>query len=116
MNYTEEIEKLKQQIADLEGKLEQEKERLEAFKINRPAYEGVYWFISAVGNIIEGCWHDSGWDVSRLVMNNVFKSSQDAEKELERRKVITEWNSWAKYFNEKEGWTADWGYNDIPEE
>lgn len=109
MNYAEEIEKLKQQIADLEGKLGQEKQDREcAFKINRPAYGSVYFFLSGTGLIGEDCWSDHENHIARLVINNVFKSRQDAEKELERRKVITEWNSWAKYFNEKEGWVADW--------
>ena len=88
------IEELEKQITELDERkvalqheLELEKQKTEIeypFKENES-----YWFIDGAGNICHSWWYRDSFDTKRYELGNVFFTEEKAEKELEKRILLT---------------------------
>ena len=61
-----------------------------------------YLFLTAIGTMMTGIWHDESGDHNRLSFGNVFLTEEDAEFARERLKVIAELKKYAKEFSDEE--------------
>lgn len=88
----QEFEVLNQTFKDATVKLEVLKQQLEQLKLKRWAlkFGDEYWFISDTGGIINSIWIDCTAEKNHLSLNNIFRTEEEAEFELERRKVFAE--------------------------
>ena len=89
------IEELEDEIKGLENRkiellkeLEVEKQKT---KIEYPPLKmnENYWFINQVGCVFSSCWSEDGFDTRRCKIGNVFYTEQEAEKERDRRILLT---------------------------
>jgi hypothetical protein len=108
------IEELENEIKGLENRrlellkqLEVEKQK---FEIEYPFEdEGQYWFVGSTGDICFSWWYQDGIDTARFEMGNAFKTKEEAEKELDRRILLTKFRQfrdkcngdWKPTINEK---------------
>lgn len=81
------IEELEKQIQDLQKELELKKQK-ESFKFP-VGYHDTYYFLTAFGEIKEDFWIGSIRDENKSYQGNVFKTKQEAEKERDRRILLT---------------------------
>ena len=65
-------------------------------------YGDSYFFLTALGTIMTGIWHNDDSDHDRLRFGNVFLTEEDAKFASERLKVITELKKYAKEFSDEE--------------
>lgn len=69
-----------------------------------------YYFVDSEERILESEWHFTDKDISRYNVGNVFDSVKQAEKELLKRKLVS---NIAQFRRECYGdWKPDWGNND----
>lgn len=91
----EELQKLKeefeQRIRELEDKYKPEEEW--------PESGDDYWYIFGSGKVSRSFWVDATLDKRMLEIGNVFKTKEEAEFEVERRKVLCELEKLGKPFN-----------------
>ena len=81
------IEELEKQIQELQHELEVEKQK-ESF--NFPVgYHDTYYLLTAFGEIKEDWWLGSIRDKNKSYQGNIFKTEQEAEKERDRRILLT---------------------------
>ena len=81
------VEELEKQIQDLQKELELKKQK-ESFKFP-VEYHDTYYFLTAFGEIKEDFWIGSIRDENKSYQGNVFKTKQEAEKERDRRELLT---------------------------
>lgn len=81
------VEELEKQIQDLQKELELKKQK-ESFKFP-VGYHDTYYFLTAFGEIKEDFWIGSIRDENKSYQGNVFKTKQEAEKERDRRILLT---------------------------
>ena len=81
------VEELEKQIQDLQKELELKKQK-ESFKFP-VGYHDTYYFLTAFGEIKEDFWIGSIRDENKSYQGNVFKTKQEAEKERDRRELLT---------------------------
>ena len=81
------VEELEKQIQDLQKELELKKQK-ESFKFP-VGYNDTYYFLTAFGEIKEDFWIGSIRDENKSYQGNVFKTKQEAEKERDRRILLT---------------------------
>lgn len=72
-------------------------------------YGDSYLFLTALGTIMTGIWHNDGIDFNRQRIGNMFLTEEDAEFAIERLKVIAELKKYAKEFSDEE-----WMNKDLP--
>lgn len=66
----------------------------------KPEYKESYFYISGHGGIDHcGCWLCDGIDNKYFNLRNCFKTKEEAEFELERRKIIAELHNYADEYN-----------------
>lgn len=83
MNVQEELEALKERIAELElaqGRKEQE----------FPQFGDDYWYVDSDTDVMDLAWYGGEYDKCRLSIGNVFKTKEQAEFALEKLKVEAE--------------------------
>lgn len=68
-----------------------------------------YLFLTNVGAIMTGIWHNDDSDHNRLRFGNVFLTEEDAKFASKRLKVIAELKKYAKEFSDEE-----WMNKDLP--
>lgn len=61
-----------------------------------------YFFLTALGTIMTGIWHNDDIDHNRLRFGNVFLTEEDARFASKRLKVIAELKKYAKEFSDEE--------------
>lgn len=69
-----------------------------------------YWTLNGGAEVLVSAWASDDTDQARMAVGNVFRTEADAEREVERRKVLTELRQLAR-----ESWgggKADWSSND----
>ena len=81
------VEELEKQIQDLQKELELKKQK-ESFKFP-VGYHDTYYFLTPFGEIKEDFWIGSIRDENKSYQGNVFKTKQEAEKERDRRALLT---------------------------
>lgn len=98
-----EILEIKSKLAELEDKLEQaENMQTDQWKPNKGDR---YYYISAYGEALHATWFNSDVDNQSLLFGNVFKTEEEAEFEVERRKILHELSELARPFDyESENW------------
>ncbi len=62
-----------------------------------------YLFLTNLGTIMTGIWHNDDSDHNRLSFGNVFLTEEDAKFAKERLKVIAELKKYAMEFSDEEG-------------
>lgn len=97
------VEELEKQIQDLQKELELKKQK-ESFKFP-VGYHDTYYFLTAFGEIKEDFWIGSIRDENKSYQGNVFKTKQEAEKERDRRELLTRFRQFRDRCNI--GWEPD---------
>lgn len=65
-----------------------------------------YYFLESGGRITKDWWSSLYEDVSRFKFGNIFKTEQEAELEVGRRKLLARFRAFRDECNE--GWKPDW--------
>lgn len=81
------VEELEKQIQDLQKELELKKQK-ESFKFP-VGYHDTYYFLTAFGEIKEDFWIGSIRDENKSYQGNVFKTKEEAERERDKRALLT---------------------------
>ena len=95
----DELDKLKSLYEKL--KVETEEEFEYPFKYNE-----VYWFLDNKGEILSSCWFQDDFDTTRYEMENAFPTEKAAQKEKERRILLTRFRQFRDKCNGE--WKPDW--------
>ena len=82
------IEELEKKTQELQKELEFEKKKTELEYPNLNMTE-LYWLIDSNGGLCRSCWLKDGFDKQRSKIGNVFYTKEEAEKELDRRILLT---------------------------
>lgn len=87
-----ELEELKEQVAEIQKKIE-ELERTE--QKEKSDKQGIkkgesYYSVSTFGRVDINIWNEHKLDKDALSIGNVFKTKQEVEFEIERKKILTE--------------------------
>lgn len=99
-----EIELL-QKIKDAEQQLTDARRMLEDYQSRMPLTpkEGeTYWFISSEGNILPEVWKNYATDRGRYATDCIFRTKDDAEREVRRRKTHQKLKEFAHRYNDGE--------------
>lgn len=118
------LDTLKKQTAEMEAKLEEttarlkemkaEIERLEnGWEMKCPYEDGdEYFALNHRGSIIETTWNNHCVDEERFEFGNVFRTEQEIQLEIKRRKLLTRFRAFRDECNGD--WEADWtnGFED----
>lgn len=72
-------------------------------------YGDKYFFLTTIGTIMTGIWHNDDSDHNMLRFGNVFLTEEDAKFASKRLKVIAELKKYAKEFSDEE-----WMNKDLP--
>lgn len=70
-------------------------------------YGDSYFFLTALGTIMTGIWHNDNIDRDKLSLGNMFLTKEDAKFASERLKVIAELKKYAKEFSDEEWSNAE---------
>lgn len=98
------IEELEKQIQELQHELEVEKQK-ESF--NFPVgYHDTYYLLTAFGEIKEDWWLGSIRNKNKSYQGNIFKTEQEAEKERDKRALLTRFRQFRDKCNGY--WKPDW--------
>lgn len=91
MSRVEELEKQIQELDERKVALQQELElEKQKTKFEYPFKENEsYWFIDGAGNICRSWWYRDSFDTKRYELGNAFSTEEKAEKELEKRILLT---------------------------
>ena len=99
------IEKLKKKTQQLQEELEFEKKKTELEYPNLNMTE-LYWLLDSNGSVCRSCWLKDGFDTQRSKIGNVFLTKEEAEKELDRRILLTKFRQFRDKCNGD--WKPDW--------
>lgn len=100
------IEKLEKKTQKLQEELEFEQKKTELEYPNLNMTE-LYWLIDSNGSLCRSCWLKDGFDKQRSKIGNVFLTKEEAEKELDRRILLTKFRQFRDKCNGD--WKPDWG-------
>lgn len=111
------VEELEKQIQDLQKELELKKQK-ESFEFP-VGYHDTYYCLTAFAEIKEDFWIGSIRDENKSYQGNVFKTKQEAEKERDRRALLTRFRQfrdkcngeWKPDFNDDDSWKYCIGFN-----
>lgn len=103
------IQELEQQLQEQQSKLtdlQAEIEKLKQAEQNgnqwEPKDNETYWLINSSGEIVHNYWKDYSFERFRLSIGNVFRTEEEAEFEVERRKVYTELKKYSREYIDNE--------------
>ncbi len=99
-NQLEEAQKI---IKDLQDKIKilENTQVEEESNVWKPKKHDEYSFITNTGSVLTTLWNDTTVDIHRFITNNVFKTIEDAEFEIERRKVFMDLKQFSESENHK---------------
>ena len=108
MSRVEELEKQIQELDERKVALQQELElEKQKTKFEYPFKENEsYWFIDGAGNICRSWWYRDSFDTKRYELGNAFSTEEKAEKELEKRILLTRFRQFRDKCNGD--WKPDW--------
>lgn len=98
------IEQLTQQIQELEKELAVEKRKAEILYLIQKTED--CWNLSSDGCITKGNWEGFPYDKNLYAQGNVFHTQEEAEKERDRRILLTRFKQFRDECNK--GWKPDW--------
>lgn len=90
MNLQQELAALRARIDELEAQAKAEESD------SWPKYGNECWAIDGDGDLFDFVWNLEDNQLHRLEIGNVFRTKEDAEREVERRKVLAELRRMAK--------------------
>ena len=94
MNVQDEIKSLKQRIAELESRVDEE----QAF----PKYKDFYWGVNAKGKVFCDTWEGFKFEKDMLSIGNVYQTENEAVLAVEKLKVEAELQKFGRPFKEDE--------------
>ena len=94
MNVQDEIKSLKQRIAELESRVDEE----QAF----PKYKDFYWGVNAKGKVFCDTWGGFRFEKDMLSIGNVYQTENEAVLAVEKLKVEAELQKFGRPFKEDE--------------
>lgn len=99
MNLQQELAALRARIDELEAQAAKAKTEADD---SWPKIGEAYFYIDCDGDIGENDWEDDGLDARRFAIGNAYRTKEEAKREVERRKVLTELRklanaSWIKW-------------------
>ena len=108
-------EKVKELMKEIE-KLKQEK--TEEFEYTFEEFEN-YWTIGSGGNLYRAMWDNHDLDFERYSQGNVFKTKEEAEREIDKRALLTRFRQfrdkcngdWKPDFKNDSSWKIYIGFN-----
>jgi len=116
------IEELEARLAAMRAELEKLKAE-KATDAEWPKEGDIYFSIATLGDIVKYCWGGDDGDTALASIGNIFRTKQEAEAELEARKVVAEFrcqpgarwfvigeNNWSVVYNfhHKALWACIW--------
>ena len=104
-----EIKELENRKIELLKELEGEKQKTE-FEYPFEEFES-YWTIASGGEVFQAMWTNNDLDFKRYSQGNVFKTKEEAERERDKRALLTRFRQFRDKCNGD--WKPDW--NDIHE-
>lgn len=90
MNLQQELAALRKRIDELEAQAKTE------VTDSWPKYGNECWAIDGDGDLFDFVWNLEDNQLHRLEIGNVFRTEEEAKREVERRKVLTELRKLAK--------------------
>lgn len=103
------VKQMEATVAELLAKAEELKQLIEKEKQKEdvwPNIDDVYYYIDSCGVIGDCCWDGDKFDTALMEIDNVFRTEEDAEKVLTKRKIQTKLEHLAK--NSWGGINVDW--------
>ena len=93
---------IKQELAALRKRIDELEARAKAEEAKWPKLGDAYFYVECNGEIGESDWEGDEIDAGCLSLGNVYRTKEDAEREVERRKVLPELRklanaSWIKW-------------------
>ena len=85
MNLQERIEKMEKELAELKASV-----------VVWPKVGEKYWVVNTEGRAIELDFNDDKFDAGCIDIGNIFRTKEEAVREIERRKVLNELRKLAK--------------------
>lgn len=98
------IEQLTQQIQELEKELAVEKRKAEIAYLIQKTED--CWKVLSDGCIAKGTWEGYHYEKNLYAQGNVFHTQEEAEKERDRRILLTRFKQFRDECNK--GWKIDW--------
>ena len=105
------IKQMEQTVAELLAKAEELKQLIEKEKQKEdvwPNIDDVYYYIDSCGVIGDCCWDGDKFDTALMEIDNVFRTEEDAEKVLTKRKIETKLRNLANKAWKDSGKGIDW--------
>ena len=87
---------IKQELAALRKRIDELEARAKAEEAKWPKLGDAYFYVECDGEIGESDWECDDVDAGSLALGNVYRTKEDAEREVERRKALTELRRLAK--------------------
>ena len=105
------VKEIQKQIEELEKKTQELQKELELEKqktaIEYPFEESENYFtVSINGNVISSMWANHYFDTTRYLQGNAFKTKEAAERERDRRTLLTRFRQFRDKCNGD--WKPDW--------
>ena len=101
----QQIKELEKQTKELQNELEMEKQKTEIEYPPLNLHEN-YWIITGRGDICASWWGNDSIDQIRCEIGNIFLTEEKAEKERERRILLTRFRQFRDKCNGD--WKPDW--------
>ncbi|MBK0348210.1 hypothetical protein JDW15_06125 [Aerococcaceae bacterium zg-ZJ1578] len=96
-------EDIKQELAELKNKIAQLEKALDDSEDVELSDGDSYYVIESDGRVVENRWDNDFVDKNRLSIGNVFKTKEEAEFEVEARKVYHELKKFSRPFVKNKG-------------
>ena len=104
----QQIKELEKQTKELQNELEMEKQKTEIEYPPLNLHEN-YWIITGRGDICASWWGNDSIDQIRCEIGNIFLTEEKAEKERERRILLTRFRQFRDKCNGD--WKPEWTNN-----
>lgn len=101
---TKKAEEMEKQLNELKAEIERAKKDWEM----QPLYDYAdeYFFVDPEGIVLKSRWDNMNFDINAFSQGNIFKTGEEAELEVKRRKLLTRFRAFRDDYNE--GWKPDW--------
>ena len=87
---------IQQELAALRARIDELEAQAKAEEAKWPKLGDAYFYVECNGEIGESDWECDDVDAGSLALGNVYRTKEDAEREVERRKVLTQLRKLAK--------------------
>ena len=100
------VKELEEKVKELMKEIEMLKqEKTEEFEYNFEEFEN-YWTIGSGGNLYRSMWDNHDLDFERYSQGNVFQTKEEAEREHDKRELLTRFRQFRDKCNGD--WKPEW--------